>query len=274
MSRLTLGGNPAGQFPPCKDAALDAVFATAKPFDPGEVPIRVDGEEIFAPRADALVWALGELETHARLNRLADAELVPTGLRKRFHAIAAAADKLLKALKADRNAARFGVSEQIREGLKHFAEQDAREAGGFLNHQPESGSVIFEGEEITLTEFHEDRQLQDNIEGVFQISRWARQAEALARLEQKGRPGSTTSDQSYAVVGKGPQFDVCEELFEIWKNILGRPLRTFKTSTGTPSGPLIEFGTKCLSLLSHSKITPDGNEQRLKRYRAGVKPGL
>ena len=92
MSRLTLGGNPAGQFPPCKDAALDAVFATAKPFDPGEVPIRVDGEEIFAPRAAALVWALGELDLYSRLNQLADSELVPTKLSLRFHAIAAAAD--------------------------------------------------------------------------------------------------------------------------------------------------------------------------------------
>jgi hypothetical protein len=113
MSRLTLGGNPAGQFPPDKDAALDAVFAAAKPFNPGKVAIRVDGEEILAPRADALVWALGELETHARLNSLADAELVPTGLFKRFRAIAAAADKLLKALGADQNASRSGLPEQF-----------------------------------------------------------------------------------------------------------------------------------------------------------------
>jgi len=270
MARLTPAGNPAGKFPPDKDAALDAVFAAAKPFNPGEVAICVDGGEMSASRADALIWALSKLDTHAQLNHLADAELVPNKLSLRFHAIAVAADELLKKLGANRNAARFGVPDQIREGLKRFAEQEAMERGGFLNHPPEIDSWILDGEEIRRSEFHEDRQLQDNIDGVFQIRRWARQAEEVAKRKQKRR--STDSDQAaYAAMEKGPEFPIYDEIFEIWEKALGNPVRSSVSSDGNVSGPLICFTNSCLELMGYSAPrSSKAVRAQARRYKLGL----
>lgn len=255
-------GNPGGRFPPEKYAALAAVLAAAKPFNPGEVAICVDGRETSVSRADALIWALGKLDTHAQLNHLADSEQVPNKLSRRFHAIAAAAHALLKKLGADQNAARFGVPEQIREGLKLFAEQEATERGGFRNHPPEIDSAIFDGEEIKRREFHEDRQFQDNIEGIFQIRSWARQAKALAKRQQKGGG----YEPAYAVMEKGPEFEICDEIFEIWEKVLGKRISaTVDPIDGTPSGPLIDFTHRCLELLG--QITPSTDHAIRERIR-------
>jgi hypothetical protein len=96
MARLTSAGNPAGQFPPEKYDALDAVFAAAGLCD-----------------SRALVLALNDVNVRFNLNLLAGSEQVPSKLVLTFHAIAAAAEELIQKLGAVEGAARFGLPEQI-----------------------------------------------------------------------------------------------------------------------------------------------------------------
>jgi hypothetical protein len=220
LNSLTTAGNPAGEFPPDKHAALDAVFTAAGDCD-----------------ADALVYALGELRLHFQLNLLAKPELVLSKLALQFHAIGAAANDLIKKLKAVETAARFGLPEQIREGLKTSAD---REAGGTEN-----------------VEFDADTELQDSIRGIFQIRRWATDAKKSTR---------GPNWLARAEFEKGPTFDICDEIFEIWSEVLKKPLKASNTS-GQVHGPLIDFAVCCLELLDHDPIKPGGIRGRLRRYR-------
>lgn len=258
MDHLTPAGNPAARFPPEKHVALDAVFAAAEPFLPGEVALRglrgADGMPLMGRRADALVWALDELRPWAVLNILSDADLVPSKLFKRFHAIAAAADNLLNTLGATENEARFGLPDQIRSGLQYFAALEAKKTAGFLNHPPEMIRVTGDDEQLS---FHVDRQLQQNIEGLFQIRRWARQAEDSAKAASRNEDSESIQQFSSAGLEKWPEFDVCDGIFCIWEKELGRPIRTSVQKPGGNSdqkvtGPLIRFTECCLNLLGYT----------------------
>jgi hypothetical protein len=254
MTRLTPAGNPAGRFSAEQYATLDAVFAAAAPLTPGEV--------------EALIEALGTLDVFCQLNGLAATELTPPELSDRFHAIASAADELLQKL---------GVADmpkQIRNGLEYFARQDAmKNVGGFPNHPPKIIPVPSD-EEYSLTRFYEDRQLQQDIEGVFQIREWARQAEAANKLASR-RTNKTSTEAARARedlinsnMGKGPEFDICNKIFEIWDEVLRRPLKTsVRSSDRAASGPLIRFTTSCLKLLGVKSLESNAARRRAIKQR-------
>ena len=212
---VTPAGNPAGRFPADKHAALDAVFAEAAPLTPGEVEIPDTPGKMS--RADALVWALGELDSYSQINRhnYKDKEKTKSENRKTASELAAmwgiaagALDKIIQAFEAKENTARFDLPEQIRDSLMHFARQEASRSGGFLNYPLEIDRIILDGKELSVTEFHEVRQLDQNIEGLFQLRRWARQAECSggaceACTEQRRYPRDEASRERTGALGHG-----------------------------------------------------------------------
>jgi len=156
MARFTPAGNPAGRFLAGQYADLDRVFAAAAPLTPCEV--------------DALIWALGELDSYVQINSLAAEDLTASKLFLKFHAIARAADELLQKLGIAEDMGYLSLPEQIRYGLKHFAEEEAKKmVGGFPNHPPETRRTVVDDEEVCYTVFHAERQLQQNIEGISQL---------------------------------------------------------------------------------------------------------
>ena len=235
MARLTPAGNPAGLFSAEQYAALDSVFAAAAPLTPGDI--------------EALIGELGDLDKYVQLNGLAATEFTPSELSLRFHAIASVADELLQKL---------GITDvmphQIRNGLEYFAKQDAmKNAGSFSNH-PSKFIHVPCNEECSFTRFYEDRQLQQNIEGILQIREWARQAKEVAKRasKRKGEEEGTRAMDELVLTGlrKGSEFDICNKIFEIWIRILGRPLSTsVRSSDGAVGGKVIRFTEKCLKLL-------------------------
>jgi hypothetical protein len=142
------------------------------------------------------------------------------------------------------------------------------ERGGFLNHPPEIESLIFEGDEIRRSEFHEDRQLHDAIEGIFQIRSWARQAKALAVAGKAGDPTGSES-LAYAGLQKGPDFKIEYEIFEIWKRVLEKKIRfSINFNTQEVSGPLIDFALCCLQLLGAKPQGAAAIRAHARRYMA------
>jgi len=242
MARFTPAGNPAGRFLAGQYADLDRVFAAAAPLTPCEV--------------DALIWALGELDTYVQLNSLAAGDLTPSKLSRRFRDIERTAKELLQKLGGAEDIGYLSLPEQIRYGLKHFAEEEAKKVvGGFPNHPPETRRTVVDDEEVCYTVFHAERQIQQNIEGISQLSRWARQAKAENKLassrEGKDSEEAERASQELARSGmkKGRKIKICEEIFEIWAGFLEKPLRTStRSSDGEPSGPLTNPSGKYVTL--------------------------
>ena len=257
MADLTPAGNPVGRFSAEQHAALDRVFAAAEPLEPDKI--------------DALIWALGELDRYVQLNGLAATELTPSELSIKFRAIASAAEELLQKL---------AITEvpwkQIRGILEHFAREAAKKnAGGFPNYPPKIIRIP-NNEEYNFVRFYEDRQLQQNIEGIVQICEWARQAEEAAKGARRATkyarkdPKEGTHAKGEIVhlnVRKGSKIDTYEEIFETWVGILEKPLGTStRSSDGAASGPLIRFTTSCLELLGLPRLTPEAIRARIRRY--------
>src|SRR3954453_11197483 len=97
MANFTLIGNPAGRFPPEKHQALDAVFAEAAPLKPGKLEVPGEGE---MSRAEALVWALGELDARFQINlsNRKESEKTASELASIFGVAAGGLDTAIKAL--------------------------------------------------------------------------------------------------------------------------------------------------------------------------------
>src|SRR4051794_23966160 len=142
---LTSTGYPVGRFPREKHADLDAVFAAAEPL-PDEVEIPGEGK---MSGADALVWALGELDTYRQLNFLEAEKLTPSKLRKRLHALVSAVGVVLQEFEIEGNISRFGWHEQLRNGLQAAARREAERIGGFPNYPPRTTPNPTGGKEIT-----------------------------------------------------------------------------------------------------------------------------
>ena len=267
MARFTPAGNPAGRFPAESHAALDEVFAAAAPLASGEVDIPNSSEKMS--RAEALIRALGELDKHVQLNSIIAGDLPASELCLKYHAIVAAAKKLLQKLEISGGAGSLGMPEQVRKGLENFAEQEAMGMGGFENHPPQIHRNPFD-EEDYFTDFHPERQLQQNIEGIAQLLGLARQAEELAervsKCVDKDSKEAARAREEFALsnLGKGMKFDICEGIFEIWIRILERPLRT-SVRKKVASGPLVRFTTSCLALLGYEPLTPSAIRARARR---------
>ena len=120
-----------------------------------------------------------------------------------------------------------------------------KSAGGFPNHPSKIIHIPF-NEECSFTRFYEDRQLQQNIEGILQIREWARQAKEAAKRasKRKGKEEGTREMDELARSGmqKGLEFDICNKIFEIWIRILGRPLSTsVRSSDGAVGEKLFDL---------------------------------
>src|SRR3954453_3855264 len=134
MTNLTPAGNPVGRFSAEQYAALDQVFAAAAPLEPD--------------KTDALIWALGELDAYVQLNGLAAEELTASELFRRFRDIERTLNDLLQKLGIAKDMGDLSLPEQIRNGLKHFAEEEAKKVGGFPDHPPEIRRTIVDDEEV------------------------------------------------------------------------------------------------------------------------------
>ena len=256
MARVTPAGNPAGRFSPEQYTALDRVFAAAfdaaasLPSDQVEIP-NIPGK---MSRSDALVLALGELDLYVQSNSLVAGDFTASKLSKKFHAIASAADKLLRTLEITEDAGLLSLPEQIRYGFKYFAEKEAEEFGGFSNHPPEIRRTVVDDEEVCYKVFHPERQLQQNIEGISQLLRWARQAEKENKLASK-RTGKGSEEAArameelaYSNMQVRPEVNIYYYICDIWVGVLDRPLST-SVRQRKAAGPLIEFTTACLELV-------------------------
>jgi hypothetical protein len=250
-----------GRFPREKYDELDAVFAAAEPL-PAEVEIPGVGKK---SSADALVWELGELDTYCQLNRLEAKKLTPSKLSKRLHAIVSAVGIILQELKIEGNFTRFGWQEQLRNGLQAAARREAERIGGFPNHPPRTILDLMGDKEIT--EYHEDRQFDQNIEGFFQILRWAREWEEVAKLASRRQdtPERKRAREELECAGmlKWPEIKICDKIFEIWVRILGKKIGA-STYAGSAAGPLIRFTTRCLVLLECEPLSEEAIRWRIR----------
>jgi hypothetical protein len=227
---------------------------------PGEIEIPGEGR---MTGVEGLVWALGKLDQHFQRNRLnyKKNEKPPGELADKLGVAARALDKVVQALELKEDVVRFGLPRQPRAGLTYFARQEAMRTGGFPDHPPESDRITLGGEEFIFPELHEDRQLDQNIRGLFEIRRWLRQAEAVAK-RASGRNVSPKeaecAQEELALSGmeRGWEFDICDEIFEIWAKILGRPMRVSISRARKPTGPLIRFTQCCLKLIDHAPLSP------------------
>ena len=135
---------------------------------------------------------------------------------------------------------------QILRSLEYFAEQEAEKAGGFPDYPPETTRVRWGDEEYSWTNYRQGEKLQQSIQGVISISRWARQAEEETKLASR-RAGKGSKEAARAMeelvhfnIGKGPEFDICNEIFDIWVATLAGEFfaRPLAVAIARFSGPL------------------------------------
>jgi hypothetical protein len=254
-----------GRFPSEK---ITPVIEAAAPIPPGTIQ-GLDG--VTGCRAEAIVRRLEWLDTSIKMDQQHEGDRSPSGLKKKFHAIAAAANKLLEALEVNENADPAAMSRQVYNALRWYADQEAELIGGFSNHPP----IRQPADDGASVEFNGDRQLEDNVEGVRQVRDWARQAEKLARSRVE-RPEDI--GPGFEVIGMEPWTenlvnDALAGILDIWTQVLGREIHTAVHKAGDNEGEaygqLIQFALASLRALGIVEGR-DGKELGTEAVRARI----
>jgi hypothetical protein len=218
----------AGQFPKESWRALDEVIGAASP--------------ITDNQRETLISRLGELDFLSQLHRIALADHAPSTLLLTFHAIRAAADRLLEALEvSEKAAARGGTPEQVREGLKYFCPKG-------------------DGDD-----FDEDLWLDGTIERVRYLRGCARQAVDRERLTIEYGKGKSSISKSLA--RKRNNSIINYIVLDLWKETLGRTLSVSYSKKASASGPLIRFIVACYKLVGLEPPTPDAASAKVRNIR-------
>ena len=220
-------------------------------------------------RAVAIVARLDWLDTRTQMNLQHVADLSPSELKKRFHAIAVAADELLKKLSADGGGDANAMQRQIFGTLRGIAERRGEATNGFPNH-PVTLSR-FQGAEYP--DYHGEYQLRDNVAAVAQLGSWAREAEkaAASRVGKQGE-GERDLDLPYIEPWTDDAVtDALDGILRIWTDVLEREVKTSVTPDGHASGPLLRFVRTCLATLNLDQgsdgkpLTADAIRARIRR---------
>jgi hypothetical protein len=250
-------------------------------------PIPVDELESLDPetgevrrfrRAELVIRHLGWIDTWTQMSLQHQSDLSPSELVKRFHAIEAAARQLIAALGTGADGEFGSMQRQVRNGLRWVAEKYGERIGGFPHHPPMNWMP--RNFDRAMTDFHGDSQLQDDIAAVARLRDWARDCETASRA----RVGLDSPDDRVSVeLGIEPWLgdplnDAIKGILKIWKNILGRPIRT-SVVDGVGTGPLVSFVAACLDALRlregrEKPLESDALRARIRRAASADKPDL
>jgi hypothetical protein len=202
---------------------------------------------------EAMVRRLEWIDAWVEITKQQNEELSPSALAKKFHAIASAAGSLLDALQVG-DGSLEAMPRQIRSGLTALAEEHGRRNGGFPNHP----LIHWNTREVQFDDYQGDAEIRDNVQGVREILKWAKEAEAIVR-ERVENPESVARAELIGVerLDADPINDAIEGILRIWTEILGREIKTRvsvkSADEGQAYGPLIDFCLACLKLLHLDK---------------------
>jgi hypothetical protein len=218
------------------------------------------------PRAEALVRRLELIRGVAGINLQSRDTHPPSIHVKSIHAIAAAARVLLQKIGAGPNGDAATVPRQIWSSLRHFAEDEAENIGGFPNHPAITRQI---GDHEFL-DYCADRQLTDDIRGIAQIALWAERAEKkLNRMVGSHNIGILLAGTPNEPPWTGdPINDAINGILHIWEEVLQRKIGTSVDFNKSAGGPLIRFSTACIQLCG---ILDDGEPLSDDAVRARIR---
>ncbi len=222
------------------------VLRAAAPIPPGSIEIddHETGKRAEVLRAVAIVKRLEVIHELTQINLQHLNDLSPSKLEKRFHAIGAAADKLLSAIGVGGHSELIDVPRQVRDGLRWEAERDGERRNGFEHHPPRTFSI---GGEV-FKDYQSDSQLRDNISAIRQLRAWALNLQSHTRA-RKGKRADDLERWLDPWTGQ-PLNDAMAGMLRIWIDVLGRRVQTSVSIQGRAAGPLLRFVVAGLALLN------------------------
>jgi hypothetical protein len=244
---------------------LERVLKTAEPIpsEPIEVLDPATGETRSVSRQHEIERRLSALSAGVLYSE-EQKKLTPSDLTKRFHAIAAAADKLLDA-----------ISESpihVRDELGRAAESEIAKDESMISTEggaPQNTPLSWRAGTITSTDYVAgDIRFRNNVYAVAELRDWAKLAKKEAQARVKRNDGRNESRADLIV-----DTDAVGVILRIWEEVLQRELNTgiAVKLDGHAYGSQLEFLQACLAAVGITKpLTLDAIRGRVIRQRGAV----
>jgi hypothetical protein len=238
---------------------IDRILRTAAPIPtaPFERVDIVTGNPVMISRAAEIEARLGSLSAVIIYSdERATAQHAPSGLAKRFHAIAAAAETLLEAI-----GPLTIPPTQIETVLMRIAERELS-----ARYKPR----IWKTGTITANDYGADIQFRSYVDGVRELGGWAGRAEAAAQ-ERTAGAGSEGDPFGIDRWDFDPISEALDVIFRIWEHVLQRELNAGAVTKdeGVAYGQLLEFSLACLAAvgITEGRGTPLSQDSIRARIR-------
>jgi hypothetical protein len=232
---------------------IERVLKAAEPIPPETIEVldRATGETRKVARQDEIERRLSSLSAFVHYSsEQKKVQLTPSDLVKRFHAIAAAANTLLKEIWSIGPISKRPPP-HVHDVLGRVAEREIAEdeskiaaEGGASQNTP----LLWRAGTVTSTDYAGDIRFRNNVHGVVELRDWARRAEREARA-RVGRDRGADESLKLRIDrwDANPIADALDVIFRIWQEVLQRELNTGSVNKdGRAGGPLVKFTRACL----------------------------